>query len=214
MLTRRRRGSERGVEASPRRRCAIAVSRGSGVRSRARAAVKSRRRSEAVNESCGVSVVRGQPVATPRVQWATPRVQSAASAASRSAAMSVVDAYRRIIGAPPATQRAGPRRPTPVRQRWPTVTMGRHVCAGGPGSGGVSLASKIGACCPAQCGRCGGAGCDKFPGGLEACCPGELVKANKSCDDFEPPCMVPKYRSAFVQSRTKRWNDSSSSSTI
>ena len=46
------------------------------------------------------------------------------------------------------------------------------------------------ACCEASCGVCGGTGCDQRPGGGAACCGGEILKANRSCDTHAAPCAI------------------------
>ena len=50
-----------------------------------------------------------------------------------------------------------------------------------------------GACCVKSCGRCGGPGCGKLPGGADSCCGGKIIKYDPSCDKHGPPCkMSPK----------------------
>ena len=39
------------------------------------------------------------------------------------------------------------------------------------------------ACCPAQCGQCGGGGCEDQPGGAGQCCGYGLVERNVKCED-------------------------------
>ena len=43
-------------------------------------------------------------------------------------------------------------------------------------------------CCPSACGRCGGRGCSKLPGGANACCTGALDKKSIKCG--VPPCVM------------------------
>ena len=45
-------------------------------------------------------------------------------------------------------------------------------------------------CCAKQCGKCGGPGCNKLPGGSADCCAGTIQTANLSCTDHAAPCMV------------------------
>ena len=40
------------------------------------------------------------------------------------------------------------------------------------------------ACCPLSCGRCGEAGCDRLPGGAEACCRGSIYTAGTFCSEL------------------------------
>lgn len=57
------------------------------------------------------------------------------------------------------------------------------------------------ACCPDECGKCGGKGCSKFsPGKL--CCISGVFKTQKSCDTYPPPC-VPSANTASTPSITK-----------
>jgi hypothetical protein len=46
-------------------------------------------------------------------------------------------------------------------------------------------------CCPAICGRCGGAACGALPGGASECCHGEIQAAGRSCATNPPPCVMP-----------------------
>ena len=45
-------------------------------------------------------------------------------------------------------------------------------------------------CCPAACARCGGAGCENRVGGRGSCCAKDIVRANRSCDEHAPPCVL------------------------
>ena len=47
-----------------------------------------------------------------------------------------------------------------------------------------------GACCVKSCGRCGGKGCGKLPGGSDQCCSGKIIKNDPSCDKHGPPCKL------------------------
>lgn len=44
-------------------------------------------------------------------------------------------------------------------------------------------------CCPRSCGKCGGRGCAKRPGGIDACCTQRIRAARRSCSKFLPPCI-------------------------
>lgn len=44
-------------------------------------------------------------------------------------------------------------------------------------------------CCPSSCGKCGGIGCSKRPGG-KLCCTKSVRKENRSCADTGAPCMI------------------------
>ena len=47
-----------------------------------------------------------------------------------------------------------------------------------------------GYCCPKKCGKCGGKGCSKRPGGKRSCC-GKWIKKNKKrCSKFPAPCKM------------------------
>ena len=54
------------------------------------------------------------------------------------------------------------------------------------------------ACCAASCGTCGGADCDKRPGGVEACCTQHVTMNAPSCDETGGvgPCNIVEH--AFV----------------
>lgn len=45
-------------------------------------------------------------------------------------------------------------------------------------------------CCPSSCGKCGGRGCSKRPGGGSACCYSKVKRARKSCSSNPPPCVL------------------------
>lgn len=60
------------------------------------------------------------------------------------------------------------------------------------GDPGCSTGIRSGtACCAKSCGRCGGSGCSKLPGGSSACCTGTINAAAKSCTTNKPPCKLP-----------------------
>lgn len=40
--------------------------------------------------------------------------------------------------------------------------------------------SKV--CCSAQCGTCGGEGCNQLPGGANMCCEGRILEKGRKCD--------------------------------
>jgi hypothetical protein len=44
-------------------------------------------------------------------------------------------------------------------------------------------------CCLASCGTCGGSQCGSRQGGAVNCCQTQIVSSNRSCDEFEPPCI-------------------------
>ena len=61
-------------------------------------------------------------------------------------------------------------------------------CAGDPQcKTGVKL-GKI--CCDSQCGKCGHEDCEGRPGGGNSCCAGTIRLAQKSCDIYNPPCII------------------------
>lgn len=45
-------------------------------------------------------------------------------------------------------------------------------------------------CCLTSCGRCGGRGCSRRPGGGKNCCTGTIANANKLCSQGGPPCVL------------------------
>lgn len=45
-------------------------------------------------------------------------------------------------------------------------------------------------CCLAMCGSCGGNQCGSRPGGSSSCCQTQILASNKSCDLFDPPCIL------------------------
>jgi hypothetical protein len=58
-----------------------------------------------------------------------------------------------------------------------------NLCASGVRGGNI--------CCAASCGKCGGSGCSGRPGGASKCCAGSIRDAQRSCAEFEPPCLIP-----------------------
>ncbi len=52
------------------------------------------------------------------------------------------------------------------------------------------------ACCPKECGRCGGPSCGTLPGGSANCCTGSIVGHKDSCDNYDPPCVFHKAKPA------------------
>ena len=46
-------------------------------------------------------------------------------------------------------------------------------------------------CCAASCGKCGGTGCSKLPGGASACCTSSIAAAKQSCAKHAAPCVMP-----------------------
>jgi hypothetical protein len=71
-----------------------------------------------------------------------------------------------------------PPNPGPI----PGPSADPYCAAGIRGDGGV--------CCAAQCGVCGGAGCDQLPGGAANCCGHTIATRNASCDSHRAPCVV------------------------
>lgn len=49
---------------------------------------------------------------------------------------------------------------------------------------------RLGVCCPATCKKCGGRRCRFRPGGKPACCKADIIKSKRSCDRYEPPCVI------------------------
>lgn len=45
-------------------------------------------------------------------------------------------------------------------------------------------------CCAKECGTCAGVGCDLRRPGPTACCGGVIEKSHRSCDIYQPPCVV------------------------
>ena len=48
------------------------------------------------------------------------------------------------------------------------------------------------ACCPKECGKCGGPSCGTLPGGSANCCTGAIVGHRDSCENYDPPCVFHK----------------------
>lgn len=44
-------------------------------------------------------------------------------------------------------------------------------------------------CCPKKCGKCGGSGCNRRPGGGENCCFSKIVRSGRVCGEDPPPCV-------------------------
>ena len=66
----------------------------------------------------------------------------------------------------------------------PSPPSGECAAAGGiQGSDGV-------ACCASICGKCGGRGCAKLPGGKDKCCKGEVESNGRDCKTARAPCSV------------------------
>lgn len=58
-------------------------------------------------------------------------------------------------------------------------------------SNGVPGVETDGICCEAQCGTCGGSGCDQRPGGKSGCCTGTIEDSDDYCSDTNAaPCIV------------------------
>eukprot|EP00035_Acanthoeca_spectabilis_P025886 m.460306 g.460306 ORF g.460306 m.460306 type:complete len:351 (-) comp21999_c0_seq1:75-1127(-) len=51
--------------------------------------------------------------------------------------------------------------------------------------------AKAPCCCPASCGVCGGTSCQNHKGGPDSCCCSAIEHSNRSCTDFDPPCVIP-----------------------
>lgn len=47
-------------------------------------------------------------------------------------------------------------------------------------------------CCPSTCGKCGGAGCQRRPGGADNCCSRSILANGIYCDTSGVPCIRPK----------------------
>lgn len=49
-----------------------------------------------------------------------------------------------------------------------------------------------GACCASSCGRCGGRGCNRRPGGGRRCCSGHITRTSRMCTDKDDTvCKIP-----------------------
>mmetsp|Transcript_19570 Transcript_19570/g.27529 ORF Transcript_19570/g.27529 Transcript_19570/m.27529 type:complete len:628 (+) Transcript_19570:188-2071(+) len=60
-----------------------------------------------------------------------------------------------------------------------------NIC---PGSGILDSSGKI--CCTLSCGRCGGEGCDKLPGGASNCCTSQITELCDGSDPTKVPCVL------------------------
>jgi hypothetical protein len=77
-----------------------------------------------------------------------------------------------------------------------SLSLSLYLCpqTGAPclDAGGI-LAADSNTCCPAECGRCGGVGCQDRPGGAELCCLDAIRRdfSNKTCGaSVDPPCVL------------------------
>ena len=52
-----------------------------------------------------------------------------------------------------------------------------------------AMARASGACCPPACGKCGGDGCAKRPGGRKQCCTTSVLASMRACSGG-PPCVL------------------------
>jgi len=65
-----------------------------------------------------------------------------------------------------------------------------------PGPGGHKLCHSAGgilakdrvACCPKECGKCGGKGCAELPGGKQNCCQAQVEANGRECGTSSAPC--------------------------
>jgi len=57
-------------------------------------------------------------------------------------------------------------------------------------SKGVLAIGNSRCCCSKRCGVCGGTSCQNHQGGRDDCCCGSILKANRSCDKHDPPCVA------------------------
>jgi hypothetical protein len=73
----------------------------------------------------------------------------------------------------------------------PSPSPGPAPSAECTAAGGISAIGKDkDACCPKCCGRCGGSGCAKAPGGKMNCCAKEVASNGKDCKTSTAPCSV------------------------
>ena len=74
--------------------------------------------------------------------------------------------------------------------------------SGMPSGGDPSCARGVSdgrVCCLSSCGTCGGTGCDKRPGGGEACCSSSIEQTGRQCDSGAAPCVLDReYRAEPV----------------
>ncbi len=52
------------------------------------------------------------------------------------------------------------------------------------------LSSSREICCARSCGGCGGAKCDRNPGGYFACCEGGVKSSGRKCSERKSPCVM------------------------
>mmetsp|Transcript_96581 Transcript_96581/g.311901 ORF Transcript_96581/g.311901 Transcript_96581/m.311901 type:complete len:380 (-) Transcript_96581:35-1174(-) len=99
--------------------------------------------------------------------------------AERCCGSSIEDVCSSAAGPAPCKYLASGMAPQPPQQK----------CAAG-------ILSALGdACCPRECGRCGGAGCDTRPGGAARCCGGS-ISVLCSGPTALPPCLYADVRPA------------------
>jgi hypothetical protein len=67
------------------------------------------------------------------------------------------------------------------------ITDRQNACAN---VGGVLDAASL-QCCAAECGKCGGQGCETRPGGADRCCLDNIISLNKMCSKLvQAPCTL------------------------
>ncbi|CAN0462973.1 unnamed protein product, partial [Scytosiphon promiscuus] len=67
--------------------------------------------------------------------------------------------------------------------------MGKSGAFCSNGIPGVEYEDNV--CCEAQCGTCGGDGCETRPGGEDACCVGAIRENRETCSTTEDaPCII------------------------
>ena len=71
-----------------------------------------------------------------------------------------------------------------------SISLACWVHAADPSCETGILSKEVGLCCARECGRCGGHGCGKLPGGSADCCAGPIQAAGKHCDEHGPPCLL------------------------
>ncbi|CAN0363059.1 unnamed protein product, partial [Ectocarpus sp. 13 AM-2016] len=88
--------------------------------------------------------------------------------------------------------------PTPVAEPTapvaePTAPVAEPTAPTGVCSNGIPGIQSGVSCCLAECGECGGSGCDEFGGGLGAdnCCQSDIEEYGELCSiKLEAPCVV------------------------
>lgn len=79
--------------------------------------------------------------------------------------------------------------PFPLRSSTPTARPSKSPSQGLPPNPGRPVCAGV-YCCPGFCGKCGGSGCSKRPGGSKNCCVNGIINSKRYCERDVPPCKL------------------------